>query len=244
MAGSETRNLSFLADLLEFCGFWRLHGDPEQMQPDTVVPSLAALLTRLTQSGAKWWMLPGAGLATLRRGPRSWTWALNSSFEGLSSAALKSNCFDRPGSHSHQPGENLMISIFIRSTYIKKGPSAVLLSTLLCLHLPPTPLSHRQPLSYLLSLRLFLYLPFTASEWRDMELPWPPVPVGASLTEKSFLWAKWPTEAFHIWYNSRPLAVSRWSWFHFMVYCNGQKLGNGSYWTFEKKEKIISFVGC
>lgn len=138
----------FLTALLQFCGFWRLHGDLEQTQPDTVVSSLAALLTRLTRSGAPWWMLPAAGLATLRRGPCSWTWALNSSFEGLSSEALKSNCFDRPGSHSHQPGENLMISIFIRSTYIKKGPSAVPLSSPLCLH-PPTP--PRQFLSYPLS---------------------------------------------------------------------------------------------
>lgn len=42
----------FLAALLHFCGFWRLHGDLEQRQPDTVLSSLAALLTRLTHSGA------------------------------------------------------------------------------------------------------------------------------------------------------------------------------------------------
>lgn len=33
--------------------FGRLHGDQEQMQPDTLVSSLAALLTRLTHSGAR-----------------------------------------------------------------------------------------------------------------------------------------------------------------------------------------------
>lgn len=130
------------------------------MQPDTVVSSLAALLTRLTHSGARWWMLPAAGLATLRRGPCSWTWALNSSFEGLSSEALKSNCFDRPGSHSHQPGENLMISIFIRTTYIKKGPSAVPLSTPLCLHPPPP-----QTASLLSVILKVVFVPAFHSQW-------------------------------------------------------------------------------
>lgn len=126
----------------------------------TVVSSLAALLTRLTRSGAPWWMLPAAGLATLRRGPCSWTWALNSSFEGLSSEALKSNCFDRPGSHSHQPGENLMISIFIRSTYIKKGPSAVPLPSPLCLH----PL-HPQTVSLLSVILKVVFVPAFHSQW-------------------------------------------------------------------------------
>lgn len=111
---------------------WRRRSDPEQLQPDTALSSLAGLLTWLTQLRCK-----VASLATFRRARSA---QLNLSLERLFWGPRKSDCFDRHGSHSHQPGENLMITIFIRSTYIKKGPSAVTVCPPLCLHVhPPSP---------------------------------------------------------------------------------------------------------
>ena len=122
---------------------------------------------------SKWWLLP---VATWRRGPHSWTWALNFSFETLSSVGLKSNCFDGTGGHGRRPCGNLMVFIFTRSTYVyrlKKEcffPPSPPLHSPSSLHPAPSPLFSHRHSSYLLSQSLFLYLPFTAGPRRDKGL--------------------------------------------------------------------------
>lgn len=130
----------------------------------------------------------GYSLATLRRAQHSWTWALNFSFEALSCVGLKSNCFDGTGGHGRRPrGESngfYFHPVHLHLKIKKRKQACLFFSSstpplLFYTHLPPSLLSHRHS-SYLLSRRLFLYLPFTANMRRDKGSSWPPVPVGAS----------------------------------------------------------------